>query len=107
MRVLAFVAGIAGTFFALLIVLIVIGGLFGLDDGPEDAGDWVFGLVLALTAFTVVLGIPVAYLVAIFRYRLWDLDVVVKKTVVFGVVAAAITLAAVLLLLVLPVGVFG
>jgi signal transduction histidine kinase len=106
MRVLALVAGIAGTFFALLLILIVIGGVFGLDD-RSDSGDWVFGLLLALTAFTIVLGIPLAYLVAIFRYRLWDLDVVVKKTVVFGVVAAAITLVAVLVLLALPVGVFG
>jgi signal transduction histidine kinase len=106
MRVLALVAGIAGGFFALLLLLIVIGGVFGLDDRP-DGGDWIFGLVLALTAFTIVLGIPVAYLVAIFRYRLWELDVVVKKTVVFAVVAGAITLVAVLVLLVLPVGVFG
>jgi signal transduction histidine kinase len=68
--------------------------------------------VLALVAgiaggFFALLGIPVAYLVAIFRYRLWELDVVVKKTVVFAVVAGAITLVAVLVLLALPVGVFG
>ncbi|HZN42352.1 MAG TPA: histidine kinase [Actinomycetota bacterium] len=88
MRVLAFVAAIVGVFFGLFILMIVIGGLFGLEDGPDDAGDWVFGLVLGLTAFTVVVGVPVSYLVAIFRYRLWDLDVVIKK----AVVAIALTL---------------
>ena len=107
MRVLAFVAGIVGAFFALNLLLIVIGSIFGLNEGKDDAGDVLFGIMLGLTAFTVVVGIPVAYLVAIFRYRLWDLDVVVKKTVVFAVVAGSITLLAVLVLLVLPVGVFG
>ena len=107
MRVLALVAGIVGAFFALSLLLIVVGSIFGLNEGKDDAGDVLFGIFLGLTAFTVVVGIPVAYLVAIFRYRLWDLDVVVKKTVVFAVVAGSITLLAVLVLLVLPVGVFG
>jgi signal transduction histidine kinase len=38
------------------------------------------------------LGIPIASGIAILKYRLYDLDVVVKKTVVFGVLAAFITL---------------
>ena len=107
MRVLALVAAIAGAFLTLLLLLGLIGSALGLDDGTDDAGDWVFGLLLGLTAFTVVVGIPVAYLVAIFRYRLWDLDVVVKKTVAFAVVAGAITLVAVLVLLIVPVGFYG
>lgn len=107
MRVLAFVAGIVGTFFALNLVIIFVGSVFQLNEGRDDAGDVLFGILLGLTAFTVVVGIPVAYLVAILRYRLWDLDVVVKKTVVFALVAGAITLVAVLVLLLLPVGVFG
>jgi signal transduction histidine kinase len=107
MRVLAFVAGIVGAFFALNLLLIVVGSIFGLNEGKDDAGDVLFGILLGLTAFTVVVGIPVAYLVAILRYRLWELDVVVKKTVVFALVAGSITLVAVLALVVLPVGVFG
>ena len=107
MRVLAFVAGIVGGLFALLLVLIVVGSIFGLNEGRDDAGDVAFGVVLALTALTVVVGIPVAYLIAIFRYRLWDLDVVVKKTVAFAVVAGGITLVALVVLVAIPVGVFG
>src|SRR5439155_1442290 len=38
------------------------------------------------------LGIPIASGIAILKYRLYDLDVVVKKTVVFGILAAFITL---------------
>lgn len=107
MRVLAFVAALAGVSLMLLVVLIVVGTVFGLDDRPDSGGDWIFGLFLALAALTIVVGIPIAYLVAIFRYRLWDLDVVIKKTVVFGLVAAGITLLALVVVLALPLGVLG
>jgi hypothetical protein len=40
---------------------------------------------------TPLLGIPVACAVAVLRYHLYDLDVVVRKTVVAGVVAASFT----------------
>ncbi len=101
MRVLAFVATLAATGFVLFVLLILVGSVFGLDD-EADSGDWIFGLVFALTALTIVIGIPVAYLVAIFRYRLWDLDVVIKKTVVFGVVATGLTLLVLLVVLAVP-----
>jgi signal transduction histidine kinase len=52
---------------------------------------WVAGLLWVLTVFTPVIGIPLACMVAVLKYRLYDLDVVVKKTVVAGVVAAAFT----------------
>ena len=102
-----FVAALAGASLVVLLILGLVGSLFGLNDDPDEAGDWVFGLLLALTALTIVIGIPVAYLVAIFRYRLWDLDVVIRKTVVFGVLAAAFTLIAVIVVLAVPVGVLG
>ncbi|MGH2651838.1 MAG: sensor histidine kinase, partial [Actinomycetota bacterium] len=41
---------------------------------------------------TVGLGIPLAAAVAMFRYRLYDLDIVIKKTVVAGVLATFIAL---------------
>jgi signal transduction histidine kinase len=40
----------------------------------------------------LALGIPIASGIAILKYRLYDLDVVVKKTVVFGALAAFATL---------------
>jgi signal transduction histidine kinase len=48
-----------------------------------------------------VLGIPVAYLVAIFRHGLWNLDVVVKKTVQYGLLLVA-SMAAIGVLVILP-----
>lgn len=45
------------------------------------------------SCFALVLGIPAASGIAILRYRLYDLDIVVKKTVVFAVLALFITAA--------------
>jgi len=60
-----------------------LGGLF-----PQNE---VIGNVLFLLLFvTLVLGVPIACGVAILRYRLYDLDVVIRKTVVIGLLAAFI-----------------
>jgi signal transduction histidine kinase len=55
----------------------------------------------------LVLGIPAASGVAILKYRLYQLDIVVKKTVVFGILGAFITLAYFLVVVGLPALVFG
>jgi hypothetical protein len=58
---------------------------------------WGPGNELALTVLwvllllTPVVGIPVACAVAVLKYRLYDLDIVVRKTAVAGLVAAAFT----------------
>jgi signal transduction histidine kinase len=51
--------------------------------------DDVFWLV---TTFLFTLGLPVAVGIAILRYRLFDIDVVINKTFVFGGLAAFITI---------------
>ena len=40
---------------------------------------------------SVLIGIPAAVAIAILKYRLYDIDLVIHKTVVFGVLAAFIT----------------
>jgi len=52
---------------------------------------WLGTLIWAFMILTAVLGIPLACAVAVLRYHLYDLDVVVKKTVVAALVAAAFT----------------
>ncbi len=97
MRWLAFVASIAGTFFVLQWVIGLAAEMFFRDaDAP------IFELFFALTAFTLVIGVPAAYLVAIFRHGLWDLDVVMKKTLQYGIVVGLMAGVG-LVLLVVPV----
>jgi signal transduction histidine kinase len=55
----------------------------------------------------IALGIPTASGIAILRYRLYDLDIVVKKTVVFGILAAFITIVYVAVVLLVPIVVLG
>jgi signal transduction histidine kinase len=103
MRLLAFVAGLAGTFFVVTFVFGSAGVALGLYS--EDAP--VFPIFFGITVFSIVLGVPLAYVVAIFRYRLWDLDVVIKKTVIFGLVAGGLTLLLLVVLLLVPTAVLG
>ncbi|HUF60000.1 MAG TPA: histidine kinase [Actinomycetota bacterium] len=102
MRWLMYVASLAGFFFVTQWVVSLGAVLF-----VRDADAPVFEALFALTAFTIVLGIPAAYLVAIFRHGLWDLDVVVKKTVQYGVLVAGSTAVVGLVFVAIPTAVFG
>jgi signal transduction histidine kinase len=73
---------------------------FGLGDFlPNVIGNVTFGLVL--------LALPAATAVAVLKYRLYDIDVVINKTVIYLVLAAFVTLVYVLVVVAIPVLVFG
>jgi signal transduction histidine kinase len=74
LRLLVFVAGVGFVCF----------WLSGVP-GPISGVGWA-GFLLS-----VFVGIPAAIAIAILKYRLYDVDVVIRKTVVFGVLAAFIT----------------
>jgi signal transduction histidine kinase len=63
--------------------------LAALPGDPPIAGLASDALFL-LSFFLLGVGIPVAMGIAVLRYRLYDLDVVVKKTVVFGVLVVLV-----------------
>jgi signal transduction histidine kinase len=82
---LMFVGIAAATILALMIILEAV-------LGPAAEGDNDLGDLLWLPLLLVLLvGPPAATAIAVFRYRLYDLDVVIRKTVVFGMLAAFIT----------------
>jgi signal transduction histidine kinase len=74
LRLLVFVAGVGFIFF----------WLSGVP-GPISGIGWAGFLV------SVLIGIPAAIAIAVLKYRLYDVDLVIRKTVVFGVLAAFIT----------------
>ncbi len=74
------------------VAVVTVGYIQVTHGGNTALGTFLFGLVFGIPIF----GIPLACAVAVLRYRLYDLDVVVKKTVVAALVAAAFTLIYVL-----------
>ncbi len=92
LRWLVVVASLAGLLFVFGFLGGVVSSLIANNQQVGEIGFIAFALTLAV-------GVPIAYLIAIYRYRLYDLDVVVKKAVVFalmvGVVVALYLLIAV------------
>jgi signal transduction histidine kinase len=76
---------------ALIGAFLFVGTFISGIASPEK-GSWVNDTFFLLTIVMITIGIPVASGIAILRYRLYDLDVVINKTVVYGALAAFVTL---------------
>ncbi|HET8525930.1 MAG TPA: ATP-binding protein, partial [Actinomycetota bacterium] len=71
-------------------LVVLIAGI-ALAIVAPDLSDGAAGTVLFAIAFAIlVIGIPLACGIAILRYRLYDLDVVIRKAVIFTVLAVFI-----------------
>ena len=91
-RLLAYV-GLIAIVFLLLALVSATGTTENQSTALNDA--LFFGFFIAFG-----IGIPAAAALAVLRYRLWDLDVVLKKTLVATVLVLLITLASLVLFLV-------
>ena len=103
MRVLAVVAAGAGTSMALLWIVTFAAAAVGVEDTELPIFPFLFGFM----ALWIVIGIPAAYLVAIFRHGLWDLDLVVRKTARYAVLVVAFTALGFVIVGAVPALVFG
>jgi signal transduction histidine kinase len=75
-----------------LSALVLTFASFGVFGDPPAPGwpSFVSNALFAVTLWSIVFGIPAACGVAILRYHLYDLDVVIRKTIVALVLAATI-----------------
>jgi len=89
-RWLAYVGATALAALLISVIVELVRTLAGIDIGDEDP---ILNVLFFIVLFALVLGIPAASGVAILKYRLYDLDIVVKKTVVFAVLALFISAA--------------
>jgi signal transduction histidine kinase len=80
-------AFVGAAFLAELALTVGVGIPLGDSAAVQGFGNWMFRLMF----LTLALGIPAACAVAILKYRLYDIDVVISKTVVYAMLAAFIT----------------
>jgi signal transduction histidine kinase len=87
------------------IILVLSFSLFATGAVSDDS------IMSAITFFAFIvgmfLGIPLVCGIAILRHGLWDLDVVVKKTVQYGLLVVGFTVLVGLVLILLPTAVLG
>jgi signal transduction histidine kinase len=103
LRWLVFVTSLAGVMFvAVFGTGIVLDLVFHVGENSP-----VFDVLFGLMAAVIVIGVPAAYLIAILRYHLWDLDVVIRKALIFAFVAGALTLVSVGIVAAIPALVVG
>jgi signal transduction histidine kinase len=85
--------------FSMLAFVVVIIGLilyeqFGLPDTVNEMMMYMFGTAFLTVASLIM---PIAIGIAIFRYRLWDIDIIINRTLVYGTLTAIIVIGYVLL----------
>ena len=108
MRWLVFVATVAGIIFVTLAIGgFVLDGLFNVREDFTVAGVKPFDTLWIVLIFVLTLGIPGAYLIAIFKHGLWNLDVVIKKALVAFVLTMLIAAIGLLVVGLLSFFAFG
>jgi signal transduction histidine kinase len=104
MRLLALVAGSAGASILLLFIVSFVSAVMGVG---EESDLPIFTFLFGFTAVWLFVGTPAAYLVAIFRHGLWDLDLVIRKTVQYVVLLVALMMLGIVIVVAVPTLLFG
>jgi signal transduction histidine kinase len=84
---------------ATIIALAALQFAIGLVTGDGRPATFAIDVLFLVTFALVGVGIPVTTAIAVLRYRLYDLDVVIRKTVIFAITVVVVMVAGVGLLL--------
>lgn len=71
------------------LLVMLTGAVLALRDVPYDSGWW---LALSVASVPIVLAIPVSIVIGVLRYRLFDIDVVVRRSVGYGLLTISVLL---------------
>ncbi|HSL10755.1 MAG TPA: sensor histidine kinase [Actinomycetota bacterium] len=103
MRWIRFVASAAAASFGAMWILGF--GAFAILGEDEELP--IFDVLFVVTAMILVVGIPAAYIIAIFRHGLWELDLVMRKTIQYAILVAVFVAVGAALVVAVPTLLFG
>jgi hypothetical protein len=80
----------AGSF----ILIAILKNITGLGDPRQNGltGALIFQMIFSAIGNLTFMAVPVSIAVAVLRYHLWDIDVIIRKTLVYGALTATLAL---------------
>ena len=75
----------------LLYVLVLWATVYAVSVFAADSGGWNFGGVMGVLFILPILLIPIVIGISVLRYRLFDIDLIIRRTLVYGLLTALLT----------------